>query len=92
MKDAKANRQAPKAVVTKLIALKMQIENMKSVYKEYDETLQLALKAGKIPNQVTYDGKTYVIAVIDAFQQKNTAWKSVAQRRFDVTISRKRSL
>jgi hypothetical protein len=79
------------ATIGRLIELKVQLEAMKPLYQQYDRCLEVALRTGSIPAQVQHKGNTWIIAVTDTFQEKNTAWKSVAQRRFDVAISKKKT-
>jgi hypothetical protein len=80
--------------VEKLVELKLKLEEMKPLYAQYDELLQEVLNAGKLnkPREVkTINGK-FVIELVDLFALKNTAWKSVAQRRFDIALSRQRKV
>ncbi len=85
-------RAGQKLVVARLVSLKLQLDAMKPIYAEYDRVLDLALKHGNIPDKVTLNGTTYVIALTDIYESKNTAWKSVAQRRFDIAVSKKSKL
>jgi hypothetical protein len=80
--------------VERLVELKLKLEEMKPLYAQYDELLQEVLNAGKLtkPREVkTVNGK-FVIELVDLFAMKNTAWKSVAQRRFDIALSRQRKV
>jgi hypothetical protein len=82
---------APKAsnnIAQRLLALKIEIDKSKELYKEYDRLLQVALSRGNLPSRVTYQGVTWGIQILDCFKNSNTTWKSVAQRRFDLAISR----
>lgn len=82
------NKQKRKAQIEKLIELKLKLEVAKTLYGQYDEVLAKLIKAGSVPKQVSYKGAMWNLELVDNFSSKNTAWKSVAMRQFDISVSR----
>jgi hypothetical protein len=72
--------------LAELISLKLKLEEMKPLYSRYDELLQMALNHDKVPPVTDYEGRKWSIKLVDNFDLKNTSWKSVAIRRFDLAI------
>lgn len=78
----------PVKLAQRLVAVKMELDKAKLLYKEYDRLLQLALEQGGLPSRVSLQGTSWRIQIHDLFKDSNTSWKSVAQRRFDLIISK----
>ncbi len=74
--------------IKQLVLLKIQIDAMKRVYRRYDELLQVVAVSKTLPSKCHIDGTTWAIQLHDMFKDSNTAWKSVAQRRFDLIITK----
>jgi hypothetical protein len=72
-----------KELVRKLIAIQAELNCMKALYKQQDEILDKLIAAGF--TSMKTDG--YVVTLVDNYSKKNTAFKAVGFRRFEVLIT-----
>lgn len=75
-------------LVSRLIELKLKLAAAKPLYAQYDEVLQKFLNLKTIPALVSYRDDLWSLRLVDGFSDSNTQWKSVAHRRYDISIGR----
>lgn len=78
----------PKDLLKRAVEIMEWLDSVKPLYDELDRTV-MALKAEKFKSsEVTYNGAKVVMALVDNFAEKNTAFKACGVKRFELKVQK----